>query len=186
LVPGVTTIDLRRLPSVDEVLRTDAAAAAASHHGRSLVVTAIRGALSDAREGRMAMITAKDIAAAALARLEADAVPRLRPVFNLTGTVLHTNLGRALLAEEAAQAALTAMRRAVAIEFDLESGRRGERDDHLRGLLIELTGAEDATIVNNNAAAILLVLNTLAKGVKRSSRVASSSRSVAPFACRRS
>ena len=163
-MPGVTTIDLRRLPSVDEVLRTDAAAAAASQHGRSLVVTAIRGALSDAREGRMAVITAKDIAAAALARLEADAVPRLRPVFNLTGTVLHTNLGRALLAEEAAQAALTAMRRAVAIEFDLESGRRGERDDHLRGLLIELTGAEDATIVNNNAAAILLVLNTLAKG----------------------
>ena len=63
-MPGVPTIDLRRLPSVDEVLRTDAAAAAASHHGRSLVVTAIRDALSDAREGRMAVITAKDIAAA--------------------------------------------------------------------------------------------------------------------------
>jgi L-seryl-tRNA(Ser) seleniumtransferase len=154
---------LRRLPSVDAVLRIPAAADAVGRFGRPAVVDAVRAALGAARERRTAL-QADAILAGALARLEADAQSTLRPVFNLTGTVLHTNLGRALIAEEAVAAAIAAMRNAVALEFDLTGGKRGERDDHLRGLLCELTGAEDATVVNNNAAAVLLVLNTLAKG----------------------
>jgi len=156
--------DLRKLPSVDEVLRTEAAVLAIGRHGRPAVVGAIRAALAEARARRAPPMGSEGAATAALARLEANAAPRLKPVYNLTGTVLHTNLGRALVAEQAIEAATAAMRSAVALEFDLENGRRGERDDVVRDLLCELTGAEDATVVNNNAAAVLLVLNTLALG----------------------
>ncbi|MBV8837971.1 MAG: L-seryl-tRNA(Sec) selenium transferase, partial [Alphaproteobacteria bacterium] len=154
---------LRKLPSVDEVLRAAAAGAAIARYGRPAVVDAVRGVLAQARAARHPA-AADAVITQAAAHLDALAQPNLKTVFNLTGTVLHTNLGRALIAEEAVEAAVAAMRNAVALEFDLASGKRGERDDHLRGLLCELTGAEDATIVNNNAAAVLIVLNTLAKG----------------------
>lgn len=156
-----------RIPSVDEVLKTETALDAIDRFGRPLVVDAIRNEIdvlrSAWREGRQTPLTVSDIAANMLARLEAEARANVRPVFNLTGTILHTNLGRAVLAEQAQEAAVAAMRQAIALEFDLESGKRGERDSLIRNILCELTGAEDATLVNNNAAAILLVLNTFAR-----------------------
>ena len=161
------------IPSVDEILRGPTAAAAIAVYGRTAVVAAIRAALERYRKASLqpagdgpltrpaAVLIVGDWAAEALARAGA---PRLRRVFNLTGTVLHTNLGRAVLAEEAIAAAVEAMRHPAALEFDIEGGSRGERDDAIRPLLCELTGAEDAIAVNNNAAAVLLVLSTLGAG----------------------
>jgi L-seryl-tRNA(Ser) seleniumtransferase len=159
--------NLRGLPSVSAVLGTAAAALLLQRFGRAAATDSVREAIDGARvgmKGGAATPTAEDIATLALARLEASDRSGLRPLFNLTGTVLHTNLGRAVLAEAAIEAAVAAMRDAVALEFDLATGKRGERDDHVRALLCELTGAEDATVVNNNAAAVLLCLNTLAQG----------------------
>ncbi len=163
--PGVR---LRSLPSVDDVLKTDAARLAVADFGRPAAIAALRKVLeakrAALRAGKAQSCEPETVADAALAILTADARSKVQPVFNLTGTVLHTNLGRAIIAEAAVKAGVAAMRSAVALEFDLETGIRGERDDHLRGLICELTGAEDATVVNNNAAAVLLVLNSLAKG----------------------
>src|SRR5262249_29585456 len=155
--------DRRGLPSVDVVMRSAAAQVAAARFGHQAVVTAVRHELAELRRNGLS-VAADDAAALALARLEAADAPRLKSVYNLTGTVLHTNLGRALAAESAIAAAVAAMRNAVGLEYDLDGGGRGDRDDIPRDLLRELTGAEDATVVNNNAAAVLLVLNTLAKG----------------------
>ncbi|ONG54262.1 L-seryl-tRNA(Sec) selenium transferase [Pseudoroseomonas deserti] len=155
--------DLRALPSVDRLLGE--AAPLIEAHGRVATTQALRHTLQEVRDHRPDPLPdGAALIAAATARLEKAARPGLRPLFNLTGTVLHTNLGRALLAEAAIEAATAAMRDAVALEFDLDTGRRGERDSHLRGLLCELTGAEDATVVNNNAAAVLIALNTLGAG----------------------
>ena len=157
-------VDRRRLPSVDGVLRTQTALLAIDRFGRPAVVGAVRDTLAAARANLVEPVGAEQAATAAVARLEADAASRLKPVYNLTGTVLHTNLGRALIAEAAIEAAVATMRNAVALEYDLDSSCRGERDNVVREFLCELTGAEDATVVNNNAAAILLVLNSLAPG----------------------
>jgi len=157
---------LRNLPSVDRVLRWSDIMMLVESHGRAEATLAIRETLAALREEAQpeTRIDEAVIIASVLSRLDMRAGQRLKPLFNLTGTVLHTNLGRAILAEEAVAAANAAMRHAVSLEFDLDGGKRGERDDHVRALICELTGAEDATLVNNNAAAVLLVLNTLAQG----------------------
>jgi L-seryl-tRNA(Ser) seleniumtransferase len=149
------------LPSVDRVLR--GADALIERHGRALVTGAVRDALAarrtDGAAADMQAILAE--AGAALARL---AQKSQRRVFNLTGTVLHTNLGRAPLPEEAIAAATEAMREPTTLEYEVDGGRRGERDDHVAGWLKRLTGAGAALAVNNNAGALVLALNALAAG----------------------
>src|SRR5712671_7619177 len=151
------------LPAVDRVLRAAGAAALIERHGRALVVEAVRDTLAEYR-GRGDGASVEAIVAACGERLAQVTQPSQRRVFNLTGTVLHTNLGRAPLPEEAVAAAVEAMRAPTSLEYDIESGRRGERDDHIAGWLTRLTGAEAALTVNNNAGALVLALNTLAEG----------------------
>lgn len=158
----------RALPSVDQVLLSDMGRALVEAHGRAAVTGALRARLDAARaairDGADGGAEAARLPHLLAADLAATAQSRLRPMLNLTGTVLHTNLGRAILADEAIKAASAAMAAPLALEFDLETGGRGQRDDHLRGLLCDLTGAEDATVVNNNAAAVLIALNTFGQG----------------------
>jgi L-seryl-tRNA(Ser) seleniumtransferase len=159
---------LSSIPSVDRLLRSDAVGPLIAERGREMVTTAIRDVLDELRT-EIASSASVDVSDAALVdrvrrRIEVESTPALRPVFNLTGTVLHTNLGRAPLPQEAVEAMTTAALQPTNVEFDLQRGRRGDRDDHVESQLRKLTGAEAATVVNNNAAAVLLVLNTLALG----------------------
>ncbi len=156
------------IPSVDRVLAQCAPLIAL--HGRERVLAAVRSELAALRsrlgEGSgdaLAEAGIERIVARLGERLESEGAASLKPVFNLTGTLLHTNLGRALLPEEAVLALSVAAAHAVNLEFDLDAGRRGDRDQHLERLLEELTGAGRSTVVNNNAAAVLLALNTLAQ-----------------------
>ncbi|MBK9019292.1 MAG: L-seryl-tRNA(Sec) selenium transferase [Sulfuritalea sp.] len=161
---------LSQLPSVDRLLSAAAISSLIELHGRAIVTGVAREVLAATREAfrQGAALPAEDELISALikevgAGVTAKMTPKLRPVFNLTGTVLHTNLGRAPLPEEAVQALLTAARSPCALEYDIGSGGRGDRDDIVNELLCELTGAEAATVVNNNAAAVFLLLNTLAQ-----------------------
>ena len=157
----------RAIPSVERLLSAPAGAALAARYRREHVVETTRTVLDDVRRtagdgGRVP--PDEEILERVRTRLEEASTPRLRRVINATGVVLHTNLGRAPLAEEAVTALADAARAAVNLELDLASGRRGDRDTLLADDLGTLTGAEASLVVNNNAAAVLLVLDTLAGG----------------------
>lgn len=166
---------LRSLPSVDRVLNAPELSGLIGQYGAQACKIAAQAELAQLREALQggdadaeALVSAADfpeaIYAAVRSRVAAEFSASLKPVFNLSGTVVHTNLGRSALPEEAVQAMAMAADGACNLEYDLEAGHRGDRDLHLEATLCELTGAEAATVVNNNAAAVLLVLNTLAAG----------------------
>jgi L-seryl-tRNA(Ser) seleniumtransferase len=145
-------------------LERSAIRALLEHAPRSVVVDAVRATIDDARAGSSVPRDDTEWAAAVSAALERAQRPSLRHVINATGVVLHTNLGRAPLARAAIDAVERAARGYTNLEYDVEKGTRGSRYSHCVTLLRQLTGAEDALVVNNNAAALVLALNTLAAG----------------------
>lgn len=167
---------LAQMPAVERVIASEDAQPLIVEYGRTQVLAAIRATLDGWRREAQAGTLKPDANASAdaapfsIARvidaasttLQARAQSALRAVFNLTGTVLHTNLGRALLPDEAVRAVVQALTQPANLEFDLATGKRGDRDDLIDELICELTGAEAATVVNNNAAAVLLSLSALA------------------------
>ncbi|WP_150538223.1 L-seryl-tRNA(Sec) selenium transferase [Actinobacillus vicugnae] len=161
----------RLIPSIDKLLKSQQAIDLINKFGHQAFVSEARNLIEEARQQ---MVTTQKLPAfleheSALftklsAKLQAIQQPQIKKVFNLTGTVLHTNLGRGLWSEAAISAATDAMRHNVALEFDIEQGKRSHRDNAVSALIAQLTGAEAACVVNNNAAAVLLMLATFAQG----------------------
>jgi L-seryl-tRNA(Ser) seleniumtransferase len=160
----------RSLPAVNELADSPLLESYRGNTARSVVVETVRAVLSDARKvlgegsGRGQVPSLEDLARQVAERLDREQRPRLRPVINATGIILHTGLGRSPLAESAARAVAEIAAGYASLELDLESGERGGRSDIVRRLLVQLTGAESATVVNNNAAATMIVLATVGKG----------------------
>jgi len=159
--------ELRKLPSVDELLRSEIFAPSIKEYGRELAVEAAREAIDKARRKILAGESCppfEEIAREAIAILSEKFAPSILPVINATGVIIHTNLGRAPLSAEARAAMEMVARGYCNLEFDLKQGRRGSRYVHAEELLTKLTGAEAALVVNNNAGAVLLILSALARG----------------------
>jgi L-seryl-tRNA(Ser) seleniumtransferase len=158
------TNPLRGLPSVNELLADPRLTALEEERGRGLAVEAARTALARAREDLLVGAEPGDLAERAVAEADSLTAARLRRVLNATGVVLHTNLGRAPLAQGALDHVVAVAGGYSNLEYDLEAGERGSRQDHVAPLLRELSGAEAALVVNNNAAAVLLAVAALAEG----------------------
>ena len=160
----------RSIPSVDVLLEEESFAALLAAYPRARVLEALRSVIADVREQvkcgtEVAGIDGPELYVSEVEdHLVRKDEPSLRAVINATGVVLHTNLGRAPLAAAARDAMARAARGYSNLEYDLEEGRRGSRYDHCASLLCDLTGADDALVVNNNAAALVLALNTMARG----------------------
>ena len=168
MVEAMTRGGPASLPSVDRMIGSPEGVALAQRYGRAMLVDAVRAVLADQRARLSCVAVAQSPDDSALiaecgARIESLMRPSLRPVFNLTGTVLHTSLGRALYPQAAIDAAMRAMAGPVNLEYELEGAARGERDSHVESWLTRLTGAEAAVAVNNNAAAVYLALYSLAR-----------------------
>jgi L-seryl-tRNA(Ser) seleniumtransferase len=164
---------LRQLPSVDELLKEDHVKSWLASHPRALVLDALRSAVDRKRKAVIDRagkgpsdvdLSVPAVLNSAETILSELSEPSLRPLINATGVVVHTNLGRSLLSEGALQRIIEVNRSYSNLEYDIAAGERGKRYKHIEGILTRLTGAEAATAVNNNAAAVLLCLNTLAKG----------------------
>lgn len=161
------TSEFRRLPSVDRLLADERVQALAREYPHDLLVDLARKQLEQERSAIASGKTASaldEIVESVLAEISQLGQVSLRPVINATGVMLHTNLGRAPLSREAIAAMATAAVGYCNLEFDLDSGERGSRDVHLEPILCQLTGAEAAIAVNNNASAVLLALTALARG----------------------
>ena len=162
---------LAKLPSVDRLINRPAAQALVAAHGATLVTHEARALLGELRQallagqpGAPADADADALDSALRQRCTQRTTSRLKPLINLTGTVIHTNLGRSVLPHSAIEQIAAMMGGPLNLEYDLATGSRGDRDSIVEGLLCELTGAEAATVVNNNAAAVLLTLAALAGG----------------------
>ena len=160
---------LRALPKVDELLRCQELAQVCREYGERAVTQGIRSEVEKLRrsilEGKARELPERQtLLESIVRRVQWDALPSFRQVINGTGVLLHTNLGRACLSEKATQAVSDAAGRYSNLEYDLAAGSRGSRYSHVEALLCRLTGAESALVVNNNAAAVLLVLSALTQG----------------------
>ena len=159
---------LRELPSIDRLLKHSRCAALLTRYNRDYVIQKCRAALDHLRamirQGKGQLLDDDAILDKVEAQIEMESRPGHIRVVNATGTILHTNLGRALLSQAAIDAMIAVAGKPINLEYDLGAGKRGKREVTLEQLLVDLTGAEAATVVNNNAAAVLLGLNSLAQG----------------------
>ena len=170
---GVKESPLRQIPSVDKLISAKGAEALIEDYGRNVVVEAARTVLKELRlkmkKTKGSPIQKRELTQEAILgkikeHLQEKMSPSLTKAINATGVILHTGLGRAVLPREAQSGVKNVIEGYCTLATSIETGQRGHRDVHLNDLLCELTGAEAANVVNNNAAATMLILNTLAKG----------------------